>query len=76
MQVNNAAVSGGKILNGDALLRKVGLLPLQLTIVFEPGIRLKAYLQKGRGSTALAAIGPILDSLLIYDSLNGTNFIY
>lgn len=35
MQVNNAAVSGGKILNGDALLRKVGLLPLQLTIVFE-----------------------------------------
>lgn len=44
MQVNNAAVSGGKILNGDALLRKVGLLPLQLRIVFEPDIRLKAYL--------------------------------
>jgi len=26
MQVNNAAVTGGKLLDGDALLRKVGLL--------------------------------------------------
>jgi hypothetical protein len=30
MQVNNAGVSGGKLLNGDALLRKVALIPFQL----------------------------------------------
>jgi len=28
MQVNNAAVTGGKLLDGDALLRRVGLLVL------------------------------------------------
>jgi hypothetical protein len=32
MQVNNAGVPGGKLIDGDALLRKVGFLPFQLKI--------------------------------------------
>jgi len=33
MQVNNAGVPGGKLIDGDALLRKVGFIPFQLKII-------------------------------------------
>jgi len=33
MQVNNAGVPGGILLDGEALLRKVGFLPFQLKII-------------------------------------------